>query len=673
LRPHFRALRRLAAVLLAGLTAAAWAVVGDVRVWMPAGEPTSFLEHDGTLWIGSTRGIYAYSSGKSPEFRRRYGPSEGLVGAEIALLGTNEGTLRAVSSAGAVMRFDPVSSRFAAVNTAWSEQKATLEPGVGTARGRYLVFASGDKVAFYDTRTERTELTLAGFGKGSARRVVADSSSVSILFEDGVIRSPVDWDSLGATRRGGRKVNLSDPAQWSAVDSTSLPAPDSALRRRVEALALPGDDVGDVLRLRFDAEGRLHAWAEPTVRRLDGDSWTTAFSYDPGLASTTYESAVRWLRPWALSSSGDWLFGSWGKGALVASADGSSQRWSVPGDGASCLKGYVASGYAPQPELTVVPGVVPFGKGALFAWWPPEPTSGYGLMWWDGVSDPVCRTVAGVVHQPHSLFPGPAEDEVWTVSPTEIERLRVGARLSSVSSEERYATGALGALHSVVHDGLGRLWAAGSGGLGVVCDANAPEGICLAGREDTLVRADMWLGLSDFRYTVLATDGHGRLYAGGEGSGVVRVDVSGRDLSRNGVRFWNVSSGLPSDNVRDLVVDPVDGMLYVATDRGVARISTDSRDKSSFPKAGEPIVYPNPFRPDRHDAVRFDRIPAGASVSLYSRSGRLVRRWLPSSARGGLIEWDGRDGSGRPIGPGVWNWVVSGSGKTWKGRLLVIR
>ena len=78
MRPHFRALRRLPAALLAGLTAAAWAVVGDVRVWMPAGEPTSFLEHDGTLWIGSTRGIYAYSSGRNPEFRRRYGPAEGL-------------------------------------------------------------------------------------------------------------------------------------------------------------------------------------------------------------------------------------------------------------------------------------------------------------------------------------------------------------------------------------------------------------------------------------------------------------------------------------------------------------------------------------------------------------------------------------------------------------------
>ena len=665
--------RAFAALLAAGALCASWAVVGDLRTWMPAGTPTSWLESDGSLWVASTRGVYLYGASSSPSFKRRFGPADGLPGADVALLAENEGQLRAVMASGAVARFDRNRNRFETVNDSWKAEGFAIEPGAGCARGRYLVFASGGKVALYDTRTERTELTLGRLSSSKLKRAVASKDALTLVFEDARYRAPFDWDSLLATRdASGRRVNLSDPSQWRAVPADSVPAPDSALAAKVGALALPGDDVDGIRSLLFDADGVLHGWHEPLVRRLDADgNWVAAFRYDPGVAGTDYEVESRRIRPWS-AFSGGWLFGSWGKGALLTSADGSSQSWLLPETPGSCLPAYGPLGDPSQPSFAVVAGGAPLGEGAVFAAWPPAPERGWLLVWRDGKGDPVCRTVEGMT-QPQLLVPGREEGEFWATSAGFVQRLRLGDGLSSVEVEKTYPVESVGAVTGLAFDRLGRVWIAGADGFGVICDENAPEGICSLGVPDTVVRADYWLGVSGSGFSAVREDGHGRLWFGSWGSGIVRVDVSGRDVPRSGIARWTSANGLPSDDVFDVAIDPASGLLYAATDAGVVRLETSSRDKKQFERGAGPVVYPNPFRPGKHSAVRFDRIPSGASVAVYSRSGRLARKFSPSAAEGGLIEWDGRDASGRLLEPGVWNWVVSSSKKSWKGRLLVVR
>ncbi|MBP5188091.1 MAG: hypothetical protein J6Z50_03065 [Fibrobacterales bacterium] len=671
--PLSRLARAVAGLLAAGALCAAWAVVGDVRTWMPAGTATSWLKSDGSLWIASTRGVYLYDTLSRPSFRRRFGPADGLPGADVALLGVNEGRLRAVMASGAVARFDPNRNRFEAVNSSWQAENLPIEPGVGCARGRYLVFASGGKVALYDTRTERTELTLSHLSSSKLTRAVASKGALTLVFEDARFRAPFDWDSLLATRdASGRKVNLSDPSQWRALPADSVPAPDSALGKRVRALALPGDDVEGIRSLLFSEDGTLHGWHEPLVRRLDADgNWGGAFRYDPGVAGTNYEVGSRWIRPWS-AWSGGWLFGSWGKGALLSSADGASQRWLLPETPGSCLPAYEPLANPSQPSFAVVAGGAPLGDGAVFAVWPPAAEKGWLLVWWDGKNAPVCKPVEGM-KEPQLLVPGREEGEFWATNVGSAQRLRLGSRLSSVEVEKTYPVESVGAVTGLAFDRLGRVWISGADGFGVICDENAPEGICSLGVPDTVARADYWLGLSEGNFSTVREDGHGRLWFASAVSGVVRVDVSGRDVPRSGIKRWTSANGLPSDEVFDVVVDPKSGLLYAATSAGVVRIETSSRDKKQFESGPGPVVYPNPFRPGRHSAVRFDRVPSGASVAVYSRSGRLVRKFSPSAAEGGLVEWDGRDASGRLLEPGVWNWVVSSSKKSWKGRLLVVR
>ena len=66
-------------------------------------------------------------------------------------------------------------------------------------------------------------------------------------------------------------------------------------------------------------------------------------------------------------------------------------------------------------------------------------------------------------------------------------------------------------------------------------------------------------------------------------------------------------------------------------------------------------LYPNPFR----NSVTIDyTLPrtSGVSLSVYDAAGRLVRRLRFDREPAGIREarWDGRDGTGQQVGPGVY-------------------
>ena len=63
-----------------------------------------------------------------------------------------------------------------------------------------------------------------------------------------------------------------------------------------------------------------------------------------------------------------------------------------------------------------------------------------------------------------------------------------------------------------------------------------------------------------------------------------------------------------------------------------------------------PPPYPNPFRP-RSGTLRFAPLPAGSEVDVFDVLGRRVWRRSGGHAR---FEWDGRDGSGRLVSPGLY-------------------
>jgi hypothetical protein len=91
-------------------------------------------------------------------------------------------------------------------------------------------------------------------------------------------------------------------------------------------------------------------------------------------------------------------------------------------------------------------------------------------------------------------------------------------------------------------------------------------------------------------------------------------------------------------------------------------------------KVMDPIrVAPNPVRSFASLAFSISR-PGESSVSIYSATGRLVRRWNLGTVAAGrhLLTWDGTDSGGGAVAPGVYFVRVAGVGSSCA-KIIVLR
>jgi len=76
----------------------------------------------------------------------------------------------------------------------------------------------------------------------------------------------------------------------------------------------------------------------------------------------------------------------------------------------------------------------------------------------------------------------------------------------------------------------------------------------------------------------------------------------------------------------------------------------------------EGFVFPNPFRPSLgHTKIKLSNLPAGASIKIFTATGRLLKE-LNADAAGQVLTWDGSDRDGRALASGVYLAVVEGAG-----------
>jgi len=88
----------------------------------------------------------------------------------------------------------------------------------------------------------------------------------------------------------------------------------------------------------------------------------------------------------------------------------------------------------------------------------------------------------------------------------------------------------------------------------------------------------------------------------------------------------------------------------------------------------KPHPYPNPFAPkDEVSRIKFPGVGESALLQVFDVSGREVAR-VERSTSLGVLEWDGKDDSSRPLASGVYIYVLKdGRGKTYRGKLAIVR
>ena len=199
--------------------------------------------------------------------------------------------------------------------------------------------------------------------------------------------------------------------------------------------------------------------------------------------------------------------------------------------------------------------------------------------------------------------------------------------------------------------------------------------------------------LLDELITDIKVDGSNNKWVGTLSSGVFYFSQDGQQTI---FHFTRDNSPLPSNQINDIAVDDVNGVVYFATDRGlVAFTSGSSAPEESLEEA---FVYPNPVRPeydilgdnnlnDINRGVKIKGLTENVNIKITDVEGNLVaeaqsRRNLRNSAAGfnmaidgGIAIWNGRNLANNIVASGVYLILITDldSFETKVLKLLIIR
>ncbi|MDB5048216.1 MAG: antigen-like protein [Fibrobacteres bacterium] len=167
----------------------------------------------------------------------------------------------------------------------------------------------------------------------------------------------------------------------------------------------------------------------------------------------------------------------------------------------------------------------------------------------------------------------------------------------------------------------------------------------------------------------LESDPQGHLWAGCTEGGVFEI-IPGRDSLSHTFRKYGLNEGLLSDVIFHLDVNQDNGDVWVATEKGLARLESTSRP--TRPDLSEVKVYPNPFLA-KHANVVFSNLSPGSQVQVTTQSGSVVYHQSLTGGTGDQIRWNGRNQAGERVREGVYFYIVRSPKETKNGKIIVAR
>lgn len=167
--------------------------------------------------------------------------------------------------------------------------------------------------------------------------------------------------------------------------------------------------------------------------------------------------------------------------------------------------------------------------------------------------------------------------------------------------------------------------------------------------------------------TDIKVDGSNNKWIATIGAGLYYVSYDGQQIIHH---FTKDNSPLPSNNVNDVSIDGNNGVVYIATDRGL--ISYRSGGSSPTEELTDAYIYPNPVRP-RYDIlsnkVKIKDITENVNIKITDIEGNLVaeaqsrtnqrHRGFNLEIDGGTAYWNGRNMANNKVASGVYLVMIS--------------
>jgi len=193
----------------------------------------------------------------------------------------------------------------------------------------------------------------------------------------------------------------------------------------------------------------------------------------------------------------------------------------------------------------------------------------------------------------------------------------------------------------------GDVWVGTSEGPVVFeCGSSVFDASCQGSKRKVLQDSIVAFLLENENINTIAVDGANRKWFGSR-NGIFVQSPSGEVEI---FRYTIDNSPLFDNNVIDMKFDPETGEMFIATDKGLQSIRTETTSGGRFHK-NDIYAYPNPVRPDYIGPIAIKGLAQNSNVKITDIKGRLI---YETTALGGQAIWDGNDFSGRRAAAGVY-------------------
>lgn len=160
--------------------------------------------------------------------------------------------------------------------------------------------------------------------------------------------------------------------------------------------------------------------------------------------------------------------------------------------------------------------------------------------------------------------------------------------------------------------------------------------------------------MNNIRVNRITIDSTNRKWMATESNGVY---VISDDCNTELYHFTKENSGLPSNDIYDIVINDNSGTVYIATSKGIAIYQDDITSHTQGELEDDNVwAYPNPVTPDYTGMITIVGLQPGCDVKIVSASGNLVAEGMVT---GGSFQWDGKNKAGKRVSSGVYMVNVS--------------
>jgi len=191
------------------------------------------------------------------------------------------------------------------------------------------------------------------------------------------------------------------------------------------------------------------------------------------------------------------------------------------------------------------------------------------------------------------------------------------------------------AVGALAVDNRGELWIGTDKGMNILANTASPKSYISS-----------VFSLRQQSITAIAVDPLNNKWVGTH-QGVFVMTSDGSHLI---AQYDRKNSPLPSDEINSIAVDKRSGLVYIGTSFGMSTLTTFAVEpKEEF---DEVLVYPNPFKLDKHSSITIDGLVKNSSIKILSISGKLIKTIISPGGR--LAFWDGKDENGKFVASGIY-------------------